>query len=143
MADHLALMQDGQILQVGTPKDCYQNPVSAAAARLLGPVNVLDVVVTERGADSLFGTLPANKIAHGAALLLLRPEAISFGHSGLAARVSRTQFAGANTVVTLEIHQSHGQDIVLQGQISSNLAPNIGETVAVEVDLTQARLVAA
>jgi ABC-type sugar transport system ATPase subunit len=42
LADRVALLDEGRLVQVGTPVDVYERPVDAFAARLTGPVSVID-----------------------------------------------------------------------------------------------------
>src|SRR3954453_10268124 len=42
LADRVALLHEGQVLQVGTPQQVYDEPVDPFAARLTGPASVLD-----------------------------------------------------------------------------------------------------
>ena len=42
MSDRIALFKDGKIEQVGTPRQLYEAPVSAFAARFLGEANLFD-----------------------------------------------------------------------------------------------------
>jgi ABC-type Fe3+/spermidine/putrescine transport system ATPase subunit len=42
LADRVALLHEGRLLQLGTPAEVYERPVDAFAARLTGPVSVLD-----------------------------------------------------------------------------------------------------
>lgn len=46
LADRIALLRDGRLVQLGSPEEVYERPVDAFAARLTGPASVLD---TERG----------------------------------------------------------------------------------------------
>jgi ABC-type Fe3+/spermidine/putrescine transport system ATPase subunit len=41
LSDRIALMLDGEIVQLSPPRDLYENPVSAFAARFVGNANVL------------------------------------------------------------------------------------------------------
>jgi ABC-type Fe3+/spermidine/putrescine transport system ATPase subunit len=41
LADRVALLIAGRVIQVGTPQEVYAQPVSVAAARLTGPVSLL------------------------------------------------------------------------------------------------------
>jgi iron(III) transport system ATP-binding protein len=45
MSDQIAVMSGGKILQQGTPREIYLEPVSASVARIVGNVNVLQGVV--------------------------------------------------------------------------------------------------
>ena len=42
LADRVALLSDGGLLQVGTPRQVYEEPVDLFAARLTGPASVID-----------------------------------------------------------------------------------------------------
>jgi ABC-type sulfate/molybdate transport systems ATPase subunit len=41
LADRVALLADGRVVQVGTPEEVYDRPVDEWAARLTGPASVL------------------------------------------------------------------------------------------------------
>ncbi len=41
LADRVALLVEGRLIQVGTPQQLYTEPVSAVAARLTGPASIL------------------------------------------------------------------------------------------------------
>lgn len=45
IADRIALLQEGRLLQVGTPEDIYRNPRSLFVADFFGNPNLLEVVV--------------------------------------------------------------------------------------------------
>jgi len=55
MADRIAVMKDGKILQIGTPTDLYSNPKSSFIADFVGTSNILPgkVVATENGLTSV------------------------------------------------------------------------------------------
>ena len=42
LADRVALLREGELLQVGTPQQVYDEPVDVFAARLTGPASVID-----------------------------------------------------------------------------------------------------
>ena len=80
MADRIAVMDGGRIIQLGTGEDIYQNPRSSFVASFIGDANLV--------------SLP------DAGHLMVRPEDVSLGpppgpgHGGLAMTVSRTLFVG-------------------------------------------------
>ncbi|WP_194953509.1 ABC transporter ATP-binding protein [Sphingopyxis solisilvae] len=94
IADKLVLMAEGRILQTGKPQDCYHRPVSIAAARLLGDLVVTEAVVTGGVATTPFGAVPTPNAPDGTARLVVRPDALIPGASGLPATVTRSRFAG-------------------------------------------------
>jgi iron(III) transport system ATP-binding protein len=129
MADHLALMDKGQILQTGTPQDCYRHPVSLAAARLLGPTNPIAVVVAGGKADTGFGSLDAPGFADGPAMAIVRPEALTLTADGTPALVLANRFAGADSWITLRIG---GLD--LEARMATRVSPVVGSQVFITLD---------
>ena len=49
LADRVALLRDGRLLQVGTPQQVYDEPVDLFAARLTGPASVIDAPTGRAG----------------------------------------------------------------------------------------------
>ncbi|MDQ3407697.1 MAG: ABC transporter ATP-binding protein [Chloroflexota bacterium] len=49
VADRVALLRDGRIVQMGRPKEIYERPVDLWAARMTGPASTLDVFVVGMG----------------------------------------------------------------------------------------------
>ncbi len=80
MATHVGVLDQGRLVQFGTPREIYEQPVSIYAAGRLGQphINILPA--------DLFGPAPA-----GAAKIGLRPEQIEqgAGHDSLVKRVER------------------------------------------------------
>lgn len=101
MADRIALMSEGRILQTGTAEDCYLRPVSLAAARLLGETNIIPAHVTGGRAHTAFGDLPAGDVPDGEALAMIRPEAFSLAQGAAEVSVQAVRFAGAQHEIEL------------------------------------------
>ncbi|MFC3099837.1 ABC transporter ATP-binding protein [Altererythrobacter lauratis] len=99
IADQLILMAEGRILQSGLPGDCYDNPVSLVAARLLGDAMGIDVAVADGAAQTPFGTVPAPGLPDGVAQLVLRPDdllaVVNSIHPGLDGQVTALRRVGA------------------------------------------------
>ncbi len=101
MADELALMRDGRVLQAGTPAECYARPASIEAARLLGPVSVVPARVKSGMAETPLGTL-ATELPDGPARLMLRPEALALAGEGAPVTVTAARLGGGFSEVTVE-----------------------------------------
>ncbi|MFC3077105.1 ABC transporter ATP-binding protein [Phenylobacterium terrae] len=124
-SDSLALMEAGKILQTGAPRECFLEPVSLAAARLLGDINILPI---EAGGTA-FGPAPARD-----GVLMVRPEGLAIGSEGAAVRVEEVRFAGAAAVVALE-----AGGVRASARVPLASAPSVGETVRVKIDPQFAR----
>ncbi|HUA42568.1 MAG TPA: ABC transporter ATP-binding protein [Streptosporangiaceae bacterium] len=83
MADHIAVLRDGRIVQYAAPQNLYSRPADAALARFVGDANLLDGQLGERAApgmvQTILGLLPLEP--HSAAIagpgtvtVLVRPE---------------------------------------------------------------------
>lgn len=76
VADRIAVMEAGRIVQIGTPDEIYRNPVSAFVASFLGRSNILPGTANGMEVQTAFGNLPLSRAANGAISLAVRPEQI-------------------------------------------------------------------
>ena len=92
MADRIAIMAVGKVMQIGTPRDLYRRPATKFVAEFLGETNLIPASITSISdkaitVDSALGTLrvrtilPAGISASSAVgskvLLSIRPESLS------------------------------------------------------------------
>ena len=75
LADRIALMREGRVVQEGTSEELYFSPVSRWAAEFVGAANVLRGTVVSGTVQTSIGSFPANGAsALTAADVLVRPE---------------------------------------------------------------------
>jgi iron(III) transport system ATP-binding protein len=75
LADRIALMRDGTILQEGTAEDLYFAPATQWAAEFVGAANVLAGPVVHGFVETALGAFPSNGAGTvGEARVLVRPE---------------------------------------------------------------------
>ncbi|HWJ51494.1 MAG TPA: ABC transporter ATP-binding protein [Solirubrobacteraceae bacterium] len=78
MADSVAVLRDGRIVQQGSPADLYERPVDERLARFLGAVNVIDADFRDGAARTPLGALPLRAQegtpSSGAGVVMVRPE---------------------------------------------------------------------
>ena len=109
IADRVALIRDGRLVQIGTPIAVYEAPVDAWAARLTGPASELEAIVV--GIDGglteldLAGVrvrarIDAAGLASGPTRLLVRPDWATLG-GPLPGRVAGVRFRGSHTDIDL------------------------------------------
>jgi putative spermidine/putrescine transport system ATP-binding protein len=92
IADRVALLRRGRILQVGTPEDLYDRPVSRAVAEFIGRSTLVPAVdagthaiITIEGIDRRVTAWAAREPGEkpfANALAVLRPEALAFVKDG-------------------------------------------------------------
>ncbi|NQW09042.1 MAG: ABC transporter ATP-binding protein [Alphaproteobacteria bacterium] len=77
MADRIAVMRDGKIVQQGSPIELYCEPRDAFVASFFGEVNHIDGVVHRGSVDTLIGSIPVRGLIDGATVsVVIRPEGI-------------------------------------------------------------------
>jgi iron(III) transport system ATP-binding protein len=75
LADRIALMRDGRVVQEGTSEELYFAPVSRWAAEFVGAGNVLPGRVVSGLVETALGAFPVNGArVNGSANVLVRPE---------------------------------------------------------------------
>src|SRR6266404_4310310 len=106
LSDRVAVMRDGRVQQVASPKALYERPMNRFVADFVGTNNFIPGVVTERaGAHVLVATAlgpvcarPAVELAPGAACVLaVRPENVALDGAGenvVAGRVRLAAYLG-------------------------------------------------
>jgi iron(III) transport system ATP-binding protein len=123
LCDRIAVMKEGQVQQVGAPRELYDNPANVFVARFLGRNNLIRAlrltssnepvtkfktltgghVLTVNTSHDQLMHLPVNKPC----LLAIRPEAVDIegganAENKLAARIEHIEFSGATTTITLD-----------------------------------------
>ncbi len=109
MGDRVILMQDGRIIQDGTPSALYNRPASVFAASFIGSP-AMNLVQLEAGAGgAIIAGEPRCAIAPGEAAgcqLGIRPEDIRVlpdDGAGVPAEVIDEEYLGADTIVRLRV----------------------------------------
>jgi iron(III) transport system ATP-binding protein len=97
IADRIAVMQKGRILQTATPEDLYRKPANRAVAEFVGETNILEGTLRGGGVETRLGLLPCADAEHapGAKVVVsIRPECLALADEGIAGRVIRTSYLG-------------------------------------------------
>jgi iron(III) transport system ATP-binding protein len=102
LADRLAVMREGRIVQVGAPEDVYGRPASRWAAQFVGEVNVLSGVAHGSGVETELGVFDLRVPASGSVHVAVRPEQLEVrgDHDGNAEVVDR-EFRGHDVLYRL------------------------------------------
>jgi multiple sugar transport system ATP-binding protein len=107
MADRVAVMMEGRILQVATPEEIYANPQDLRVATFIGSPRI-NTLPAEAGADGLrlAGEAP------GAVTLALRPEDLWLTETGIPAVADAVEFLGES--VLLHTRHASGHAVILR-----------------------------
>ncbi|MBE1534795.1 ABC transporter ATP-binding protein [Actinomadura algeriensis] len=143
MSDRIAVMNEGRIEQVGTPRDVYERPATRFAAGFIGTSNVLDGEVVEAsGGGTVIGHGKDGRIeVRGAAVgtraeVAVRPEKVRLGTDVPAERLCRVRgtvtdvvYQGAST--SYGVRTSGGADVsvFVQNAVSADGIAGRGDEV--------------
>ena len=76
LADRVAVMMDGQIVQADSPETLYHRPASKQIATFVGDAQFVDGVASARRVQTELGNLPLTTAANGPVSVMIRPEQI-------------------------------------------------------------------
>lgn len=106
IADRIALMDKGQVIQVATPVEMYQQPKTKFVADFIGENNLFKGVVSTGTLQVADRSLPiaTTSLPVGAkAVLVLRPEKISLVNNGLiSGELISSNFYGGSTLLFID-----------------------------------------
>ena len=102
MSDRIAIMQEGRIIQTGTPAEIYGAPANRFVASFMGEVNIL-TVERRSGGPAAFAEIDQPVADPRGVYAMVRPEALALGPGEISARLTVTQrlMLGSRTQVHL------------------------------------------
>jgi iron(III) transport system ATP-binding protein len=139
LADYVAVMRDGRIVQAADPQTLYRDPVDAEVARFVGDAILLAGQIDGGVAETSLGRISVREPSTapgGAATVMLRPEQIVCHPAGasdeIQGEVLSTEFYGHDATARIRLSGSTGE--VVLARASGHRVPAAGERVAVAVD---------
>ena len=134
LADRIALMRRGRLVQVGRADELYRNPVDLFTARFFSEFNEIVAEVRDRGVATPFGTVPVNGFLEGERIdVCIRPQGIRIEtvKGGTAGRVLRRRFLGDVDLVEIAVE---GLDEPLKARVPGGTGAGDGAEVWIHVD---------
>lgn len=133
VADRVALLAHGKLLQTGTAEELYDAPASRAVAEFIGRAALLpgtsDGVRVSIAIDGTTHAFSARGAARGSVLAVLRPESLALAVDGAPrswrGTVTSRRFAGGHVALcvrlakNLEVEVSTGERAVREGENAS------------------------
>ncbi|MCU1367811.1 MAG: transporter related [Ilumatobacteraceae bacterium] len=140
VADQIAVIDRGQIHQVGTPFDVYTRPADEHVARFVGDANVIDGTLVGGTARTPLGALQVDAgcvLEDGAARVVVRPENVRLRTSdatggsdaeGVAADVTRVEYFGHDARIELRVPDA-ASELIVSARIAGAIAFSEGQRV--------------
>lgn len=159
MSDRIAVMQEGRVLQVGTPEDIYEHPTSRFVADFIGETNFIPGKVQSLGppAEIVLDNetrVTASWVEDGVrvgdrVVVSIRPERLNIAPAGEApsspdlaraeARVVRVIYVGMDSRYILELNETTDLVVRLPSALQSGRQFQLSEVVEVYWENTFAR----
>ena len=113
LADRLAVMREGRIVQVGAPQEVYGRPATRWTAGFVGDVNVLSGIAHGSGVETELGVFDVGAPASGSVHVAVRPEQLELrADAGGNAEVVAREFRGHDVLYRLR-HEG-GRTVLVQ-----------------------------
>jgi len=107
LADRVAVMEGGRVLQVGTPDELYRRPVHPFVARFVGGSGLVPGISDGHAVDTVAGRLPVADppAPPGPCLAVVRPDAVELGvpAGGPSATVAAVAYLGHTQIVDVRL----------------------------------------
>ena len=154
MGDRIAVMDRGQIQQVATPLEIYNQPANIFVAQFIGspPMNLIPVQVKlplSIGNNQFRITLSAawepvlNQYANRSILMGIRPEHLTVGlpaTKNFQGIVETVEALGNDTYIAVKISDLAPTDLTLQVRVSPDKSVAVGEEVWLSVAIDKVHL---
>lgn len=147
VSDRIAVMNHGDIQQIGTPKVLYQRPANLFVATFIGHTNVLDgkLVVKDgkaylqlaNGYEVLMNTIEDSEIKEQDVKASIRPEELVVNkdhQEGLKAIVDDAVFLGLNTHYFAHLVDGEKIEIIQESQIDSMIEKGTEISLSVKTE---------
>jgi len=109
LADEVAVLRDGRVVQTGSPEEVYDRPSSRWVAEFLGEADVLPGTADGGTVECELGRFSAGRELSGVVQVVIRPESVAIGHGSGGSRdaaeaiVLDRSFYGHDQLVHLEL----------------------------------------
>ncbi|ANI18024.1 spermidine/putrescine ABC transporter ATP-binding protein [Pseudomonas citronellolis] len=135
MSDRIAVMNKGQVLQIGTPTEIYDAPANRWVADFIGETNFLEAEANGDGVVLADGQrLAAATTLPGKVTLAIRPERTELAQDGeLEGVVETVVYVGTDTVYHLKVAGAPGFRVRQQNRQGAVGAHEPGARVRVRV----------
>ena len=114
ISDRIAVMKDGNIMQIGTPNEIYAKPQNPFVAGFIGVSNFMDCDV-ENGKVTIQGEMtveiPMKREYTGKGKLSARPEQLFFSNKGMPGKILFSTFLG--DFIEYEVELDNGQSLIV------------------------------
>ena len=147
VSDRIAVMNQGDIQQIGTPKILYQRPANLFVATFIGHTNVIDAEIQNDNGKAMLvfsdgykvevNTIKKEEIKNQKVKASIRPEelyVLKDDTNGLKAVVDDAVFLGLNTHYFVHFEDGEKAEIVQESQIDSIIEKGTNIRLGIKIE---------
>jgi iron(III) transport system ATP-binding protein len=137
ISDRIAVMKDGRIQHIGTPKDIYQRPANLFVSTFIGKTNLLEAQLVVDGKDARLrfpeglevklDTVKDDSRKSQKVIVSIRPEEFAIStdpNEGLRTVVDSSIFLGLNTHYFVHLDSEQQVEIIQESKIDEIISRN-------------------
>ena len=138
LADRIAIMNQGVIVQCDTPLEIYRNPATTFVAGFIGnpPMNFVPARAVQDGVFEALGHRLCGPRGHSTLTLGVRPEDLQAAHEGFGIDVAVVEPLGAHTLITAFVGD---QKQVFRAALDSSLHYQAGQRLQLTPSVDRVR----
>jgi len=137
------MTKEGEIVQSGSPKNLYNNPVSSYVANFFGETNKFNGIVKNCKVETPVGTIDTPKDLESKKVeIYIRPEAINLSEektpvNGIKGTVMASKLMGTYSFVHLSVLSENNEVVHVHSHMPPSFLPSQSSAVGIEIDRNQ------
>ena len=141
LSDMIIVMDQGEIVQVGTPHQIYFHPVNQYVASLFGETNIFQTTVQNNQCNTPLGSIEVNNLKDNQIVnVVIRPEAIKLSqekspllnpNTGV---VVDSKFLGNSAIIHMTVNDQFNQKHHIHSKVLGNFLPPAASSVSITLD---------
>ncbi len=141
ISDQIIVINNGSIIQVGTPYEIFYNPKNSYVASLFGETNLYSSKVHDGCCNTPIGEIKTPDFPNGHDVdIIIRPEALILNKekSPLISEVNgvvvESKFIGNHAIVHMTVSDSAGEKFHMHSKVPGDFLPEPASSVSIELD---------
>tara|TARA_B100000965_G_scaffold199934_1_gene166939 strand:+ start:435 stop:1481 length:1047 start_codon:yes stop_codon:yes gene_type:complete len=144
LSDTIIVMENGAIVQVGTPHEIYFNPINIYVASLFGETNIFQSQIINNECSTPLGIVHSNNLPNNQLVnVVIRPEAIKLHsekspvlhpNSGV---VIDSKFLGNSAIIHMTVNDEMNNKYHIHSKVIGNFLPSPASSLSITLDQSQ------
>lgn len=141
LSDMIIVMDQGKIVQAGTPHQIYFHPVNQYVASLFGETNIFQTTVQNNKCNTPLGSIEVNNFKNNQIVdVVIRPEAIKLSqekspllnpNTGV---VVDSKFLGNSAIIHMTVNDQFNKKHHIHSKVLGNFLPPAASSVSITLD---------